>query len=173
MQANFDRILDFEVFYDYINKLGNSLEVLKVVSLDKTKLKSNHYWIMVLLTKLTKLRVVKFCGNPRNIALGPDLFKFMIKGMNYMAKEGRQLEKFQMNKILGYCENQDNLYPFLKPNTNLLSIDVSDSVMNVEDSRAIGKVLADFRQIRELNLNNCSLSTLTTKEIADGLMRAK
>ena len=172
MQANFDRILDFEVFYDYINKLGNSLEVLKVVSLDKTKLKSNHYWIMVLLTKLTKLRVVKFCGNT-NIAIGPDLFKFMIKGMNYMAKEGRQLEKFQMNKMLGYCANQDNLYPFLKPNTNLLSIDVSDSVMNVEDSRAIGKVLADFRQIRELNLNNCSLSTLTTKEIADGLMRAK
>lgn len=35
-----------------------------------------------------------------------------------------------MNKMLGYIANQDNLYPFLKPNTNLLSIDVSDSVMN-------------------------------------------
>ena len=27
--------------------------------LDKTKLKSNHYWIMVIMTKLTKLRVLK------------------------------------------------------------------------------------------------------------------
>lgn len=60
MQSNFDRILDFEVFYEYINKLGSQLEVLKVAILDKTKIKSNHYWMMVLLTKLTKLRVVKF-----------------------------------------------------------------------------------------------------------------
>jgi len=34
-------------------------------------------------------------------------------------------------------------------------------------------VLADFRNIREINLCNAGLSAKTTKDIADGLMRAK
>lgn len=59
MLQSFDKFLDFSVFYDYINKLGDSLEVLRVRAINKTKLKSNHYWIMVLVTKLTKLRVLK------------------------------------------------------------------------------------------------------------------
>lgn len=143
-----------------------------MVTLDKTKLKSNHYWVMVLLNKLTKLRVIKFEGN-QTVSIGPDFFKFLVKGINYVAKEGRQIEKFQMNGILGYNNNDDNLYPFLKPNTNLVSIDVSKSKLTKEDARALGKVLADFRQVRELNLNNSGLSTAQTKEIADGLMRAK
>lgn len=46
-------------------------------------------------------------------------------------------------------------------------------MLTLEDSKAIGKVLADFRQIKEVNLNNSGLTTATTKEIADGLMRAK
>ena len=47
---------------------------------------------MVLMTKLTKLRVLKLHGN-NTFNLGPDFFKFLVKGINYMAKEGRQLEK--------------------------------------------------------------------------------
>jgi hypothetical protein len=33
--------------------------------------------------------------------------------------------------------------------------------------------LADYKFIRELNISNCSLDVNTSKEIADGLMRAK
>ena len=83
----------------------------------------------MLLTKLTKLRVVKFQGNPTT-SLGPDFFKFMIKGMNYMSKEGRQLEKFQMNKMLdNIATSQDNLYPCLKPNSNLISLNFANSTI--------------------------------------------
>lgn len=88
MLHNFDKFLDFSLFYEYVNKLGDSLEVLRIRGINKTKLKSNHYWIMVLMTKLTKLRVVKLHGNG-GIHIGPDFFKFLLKGMNYMAKEGR------------------------------------------------------------------------------------
>lgn len=63
MLHNFDKFLDFSLFYEYVNKLGDSLEVLRIRGINKTKLKSNHYWIMVLMTKLTKLRVVKLHGN--------------------------------------------------------------------------------------------------------------
>ena len=46
-------------------------------------------------------------------------------------------------------------------------------MISLEDAKAIGKVLADFRQVRELNLENAGLRADTIKEIADGLMRAK
>ena len=47
---------------------------------------------MVLMSRLTKLRVLKLHGNDI-VYLGPDFFQSLLKGMNYMAKEGRQLEK--------------------------------------------------------------------------------
>ena len=81
---------------------------------------------MVLMTKLIKLRVVKLHGSP-NTHSGPDFFKFLLKGMNYMAKAGRQLQKIQMSKLLGTCAtSSDYLYPCLKPNSNLLSLDFSE-----------------------------------------------
>ena len=173
MLANFDKLLDFGVFYDYVNKLGDSVQVLRVRTLNKTKLKSNHYWIMVLMTKLTKLRVVKIHGSS-NAYVGPDFYKFLLKGMNYMAKDGRQLQKIELNALLGVSSSSgDYLYPCLKPHQNLVSLDFSNQVISTEDAKAIGKVLADFRQVRELNLTNANLNTTTTKEIADGLMRAK
>ena len=45
--------------------------------------------------------------------------------------------------------------------------------MSAIDCKAIGKVLSEFKQIRELNLSDCGLRTDIAKEIADGLMRAK
>jgi hypothetical protein len=45
--------------------------------------------------------------------------------------------------------------------------------LNLNDAKAIGKVLTDFKQIRELNLTDSGLQHQTVKEIADGLMRAK
>ena len=43
---------------------------------------------MLLMTKLTKLRVLKLHGN-ETVHLGPDFFKFLLKGFNYMAADGR------------------------------------------------------------------------------------
>lgn len=41
------------------------------------------------------------------------------------------------------------------------------------DCKAIGRVLSDFKNIRELVLVESLLLTSTAKDIADGLMRAK
>lgn len=173
MLSHFDKFLDFPTFYDYVNKLGVAQEVLRIPILNKTKLKSNHYWIMVLMTKLPNLRAIKLHGN-KMIHAGPDFFKFWVKGMNYMAKEGRQLQKIQVNNLMGtYASSSDYLFPVLKPHNNLVSLDFSHQSLTIEDAKALGKVLADFRQIRELNLDSANLQVNTTKEIADGLMRAK
>jgi len=42
-----------------------------------------------------------------------------------------------------------------------------------QNACAIGKILADFKQIRELDLTRSGLNADYVKEIADGLMRAK
>jgi Ran GTPase-activating protein (RanGAP) involved in mRNA processing and transport len=55
----------------------------------------------------------------------------------------------------------------------MVVLDVSNNTLSVADAKAIGKVLTDFRGIRELNISNSGLNQSTTKEIADGLMRAK
>jgi len=85
---NFDKILDFKLLHEYVNKIGESQQVLRVRPFSKTKLKSNHYWIMMLMTKLMKLRVLKLHGT-ETCHLGPDFFKFLLKGFNYMAGDGR------------------------------------------------------------------------------------
>jgi hypothetical protein len=52
-------------------------------------------------------------------------------------------------------------------------LDVSKCQISVVDSKAIGKILADFKHIRELNMTGAALNTTTVKDVADGLMRAK
>jgi len=171
MLSYFTKICDFSLFYDYINKLGKSIEVLRIPSLDKTKLKSNHYWIMPLLTKLPALRAFKMHKHSDH-NIGPDFFKFVSKGMAYLQKTGRSFEKIQINDLLGSA-SADNLYACLKPHPSLIVLDFSNNKISTADAKAIGKVLTDFRNIRELNMNNSNLDHTTTKEIADGLMRAK
>lgn len=41
------------------------------------------------------------------------------------------------------------------------------------EAKAIGKVLADFKNISELDISYCNLNSSKAKDIADGLMRAK
>ena len=69
--------------------------------------------------------------------------------------------------------SSDYLYQCLKPHTNLVVLDVSHNTISIADAKAIGKCLTDFKGIRELNVSNAQLNTSTTKELADGLMRAK
>lgn len=52
MLDNFSKLRDFKILYEYINEIGDKIRVLRVKVQDKTKLKSNHYWILVLLSKL-------------------------------------------------------------------------------------------------------------------------
>lgn len=69
--------------------------------------------------------------------------------------------------------SEDLLYASLKVHQNLIVLKFNDLKISGNDSKAIGKILSDFKQIRELDLTNAGLDTNTTKDIADGLMRAK
>lgn len=96
----------------------------------------------------------------------------MQKGMNYMSQNGRQLEKINFNQLCAHSIDE-MLYPILKLHPNIICLQFNKGTMIRESSKAIGKVLADFKHIRELDISGCGLAELQGKDIADGLMRAK
>jgi hypothetical protein len=123
------------------------------------------------LGRLPKLRAVKF-NQKTGRRLGSDFFKFMQKGMSYMHKEGRQLEMLTFDNILG-AVSKEHLFGVLKNHPNLICLKINRGTLSIDDAKAVGKILADFKCIRELDVSNSGLNLQTTKEIADGLMRAK
>jgi hypothetical protein len=52
-------------------------------------------------------------------------------------------------------------------------IKINNCNISKKEATSIGKVLSDFKSIRELDLSNNNMSQEVAKEIADGLMRAK
>jgi len=65
------------------------------------------------------------------------------------------------------------MYPILKSQPNLQIMKFNGGNLTKQNAIAIGKILADFKQIKELDMTSTGLHTETVKEIADGLMRAK
>ncbi len=43
----------FEIIYEFLNVFSDSITSLKLNLINKTHLKSNHYWLMVVLPRLT------------------------------------------------------------------------------------------------------------------------
>ena len=171
MLEHFLITLDFKLFYKFISVLGPEISVLRIPALDKTKLKSNHYWLMALLGRMPSLKAVKFHRNNENVKT--DYFKFMQKGMAYMQKEGRELQMMQFDDMLCKQRSAELFYGVLKHHPNLICLKVNKGILSADDAKAIGKVLADFKFIRELDISSTNLDVNTSKEIADGLMRAK
>jgi Ran GTPase-activating protein (RanGAP) involved in mRNA processing and transport len=89
-----------------------------------------------------------------------------------MSQNGHCLEKIEFENLFGYPA-QERLYPMLKVHPNIQVLKFTNCVLTPVDVAAIGKVLADFKQIKELDLQNTSLDENKVKEVADGLMRAK
>ena len=53
-------------------------------------------------------------------------------------------------------------------------LNFSDNYLVPHDCKALGKILTDFKSVRELRLRNTNLTLGNGgKDIADGLMRAK
>lgn len=51
---------NFELIYEFIKVFGDDLENIKLRVFNKAALKSNHYWMMVVISKLQQLKVLKF-----------------------------------------------------------------------------------------------------------------
>lgn len=65
------------------------------------------------------------------------------------------------------------MYACLKCLPELRVLKLNDQAISLKDAQTIGRVLSDFKAIQEIDLTNCYLDQQKSKEIADGLMRAK
>lgn len=118
MLSNLAVTCDFKMMYEYINKLGSEISVLRVNTIDKTKLKSNQYWLMALVSKMPALKALKMHKPDGGKTLGKDGYKFLLKGMNYMKDNGRTLSKVEFHNMLG-ADSAEYLYPCLKIHEDL------------------------------------------------------
>lgn len=51
--------LNFQFIFEFIKAFGDEIETLKLCIIDKTSLKSNHYWLMAIIPKLKNLKNLK------------------------------------------------------------------------------------------------------------------
>ena len=84
---------DFEMIYEFIKTFGSELTNINFKVIDKSSLKSNHYWLMAIIPKLTNLKSFSFFKD-NNIGLGADSFKFLVKAFTYFQKNGGSLNNF-------------------------------------------------------------------------------
>lgn len=84
---------DFEMIYEFIKAFGKDLTSVNFKVIDKSSLKSNHYWLMAIIPKLTSMKSFKLFKQ-NNLHLGPDSFKFLLKAFTYFQKNGGSLNNF-------------------------------------------------------------------------------
>jgi hypothetical protein len=144
MIENLPLTQDFKLMYKYIQQLGGEIESLRIPVINKTKLKSNNYWLMALVSKMPTLQVLKLHKIPGGKVLMTDGYKFLLKGLNYLKENGRILKKIEFNNLLG-SYSTEHLYPCLKLHDQLICLNFNNLTLSGHDSKAIGKVLADFK----------------------------
>lgn len=162
---------DFNLFYKYIRRIGTHIHTLRLKILDKRKFKSNNFYLMALIGRMGNLKVLKIHKDTL-VNLGVDGFKYMQKGFKYFQDNSGSLLKLQINNILG-LNSDEYLYACLKCLPELRVLKLNDQAISLKDAQTIGRVLSDFKAIQEIDLTNCYLDQQKSKEIADGLMRAK
>ena len=173
LQRDLQHNQDFEILYEYIKTFKKDLTSIKLKMIAITHLKSKNYWLMSLIPKLTSLKTLILYQNEDQYSYHyEDLYKYLAKAMAYFSKNGGALEKFHMANMSNN-ENNDLLYQSFKCIKDIQILSLMGTTLTKEDGKAIGKILSDFKNIRELDLRKCQLGANNSKEIADGLMRAK
>lgn len=102
------------MIYEFIKTFGTDLSCIKMKLIDKTSLKSNHYWLMAIIPKLTNVKTLKLYRQEHQ-GQSYDFYKFLVKAMGYFQKNGGSLTSLHMNWLCDYNHYSLNeLYPCLK-----------------------------------------------------------
>lgn len=97
-------------------------------------------------------------SNNQGRSFGADGFNFLAKGFKYFQKEGGSLEKLHFCKLLnGY--STETFYQIMRCVPDLQVINLKDNSITITDAKALGRVLSDFKNIKELDLSNTEIGT--------------
>ena len=81
-------------------------------------------------------------------------FKYLRKAFEYFKKDGLSLKNFSFNGFTIPNGDEANLFSVLKNIPDVQTLNFRNTKLNPNNGKAIGKVLSDFKNIRELNINS-------------------
>ena len=91
---------DFKALYDTLDKVGEEVESLMVPVLEKGALKSGSDWLMVLLSRLPRLRrLCLYRPWESNGQLGMEGLKYLVKGLNNFREKGGHIEQLLVSRV--------------------------------------------------------------------------
>ena len=168
---------DFKKLYCLLERAQGVVESLCLPVIPKSHIKSGHYWMMVVLGKLTSLKHLCIYTPYKTETLGLDGFKYLVKGLNNFKDAGGKLEKLTVIRTeLGLSGQYDEKFAQtlrIVGGDSLRSVSLQDVHVSKGMAMALAKLLSDNKRITELDLSKCNLGINEVKEVADGLMRAK
>lgn len=161
---------DFKKFYALLDLAAPYVTCLSLLIIVKKHIKSGYHWLTALLTKLTKLAVLKMYT--RGVGgISYDVMKCLNKGLTNFSKAGGKIVKLELNRMPVLTDQK--LLLSLRMLPDLRVICMKDLYVTQPIAAVLSKVLTDFKSIQELDLTNCKLNAPCGKDLADGLMRAK
>ena len=168
---------DFKALYDTLDKVGGEVESLMVPVVERGSLKSGQYWLMVLLSRLPRLRkLTLFKPWESNGALGLEGLKYLAKGVANYKEKGGKLEQLVMSRVaLGNSTHMEEKFSQVLRTVGeeLKVLRMNDLTITKGMATAVAKMLSENKKLVELDLSRAGLSIAVIKEVADGLMRAK
>ena len=168
---------DFMSLYDTLDKVGGEVESLMVPVVERGSLKSGQYWLMVLLSRLPRLRkLILFKPWESSGALGLEGLKYLTKGLTNYKEKGGRLEQLVVSRVaLGNSTHMEEKFSqcLRTVGEELKVLRMNDLTMTKGMATAVAKMLSENKKMVELDLRRAGLSTVVVKEVADGLMRAK
>ena len=168
---------DFKALYDTLDKVGDQVESLMVPVVEKGSLKSGQYWLMVLLSRLPRLRrLTLFRPWESSGQLGLEGLKYLVKGLTNFREKGGRLEQLMISRVaLGNNTLMEEKFSqgLRTIGEELRLLKMNDLTVTKGMATAVAKMLSENKKLVELDLSRAGLSTVVAKELADGLMRAK
>lgn len=116
---------------------------------NKRSLKSGYYYWMIVIGRLTNLQtlIINDSQGYFNSAL-----KYAVKGFKYFKQNGGSLKKIAFHQVR-YAQ-EDKLYSCLKECPDIESLHFQNCTLSIESCKNIGKILSDYKNIREIDLSN-------------------
>lgn len=171
--ANFRYIVDFVELYSLLDLFQDNLKHFTLIIRSADNLKSDYNYIRAIIGKLTKIKYFKIYFD-KNVTV--KMIKNIVKGYNNFIKEGGETEYLKVfldNKFSGYDTQEFNLLSIIDKMPNLKVLDFSNTKLDKSSILRIRNHLYYYKTLQCLKLKNSNLDDNMSKELADGIMKAK
>lgn len=171
---NFKYIADFKQLYEILELVKENIYHLDLFISKNNTLKSDYNYIRVLLSKLVKVKYLRiiFEGNE----VSEKILKNINKGYALFSNSKGETEFFSIicNTNTNIHSNTEfNLLSLLDKMKNLKHLRLKSTILDKFSCLKIRNHLYYFKSLQSLDLSYIYINETSTKELSDGIMKAK